>query len=522
MKRTPTRTHEAAVTARSAVAVACVSRVAEGGLVRKVSAAEASRIGWTREGSVGGYIAAMVAADPAAAAASRALQSAGGNTYAVGGAVRDAIMGKEPKDIDLMVTGLPPEQVRKALEQMPGKVDLTGKDFGVFRYRNNGHEVEIALPRRERSTGAGHQDFDVQADHTMTPEEDLYRRDFTANAMAVALSNGHLIDPFGGAQDIENGDLRTLNDTSLSEDPLRVVRALVAHGKHGLHPDKATKAQMTQNAASIQHLPAERIQAELDKLFKAKDPASAIRLARETGVLQYIFPEVDDAFGFDQNNPHHELELGEHLLSVLHRVAQISDDPDVRLAALLHDVGKPASAWQDPDPNKGMHYYHNRELGLGQDHEKVGADMARERMRALKYPNDRIDRVSDLVRHHMFGAFTSPKGARKFLQTVGPHADDLLHLREADQGGKGIAYPNDPSLTVDRQRALVEQVRAANEPTSSADLAINGHDLINAGIPPGPNMGRILQWLTDAVVDDVALNDRETLLNLAHKYYDSL
>lgn len=465
---------------------------------------------------IGGYIAAMVAADPTAAASSRALQQAGGRVFAVGGAVRDALMGKEPKDIDLMVTGLEPNAVNATLEGLPGRVDLTGKDFGVFRYRNGGDDVEIALPRRERSTGEGHQDFDVQADHTMKPEEDLYRRDFTANAMAVDLSNGHLIDPFGGAQDIEQGKLSTLNDTSLSEDPLRVVRALVAHGKHGLDPDENTKGQMRTSAGSLQHLPAERIQAELDKLFAAKDPASAIRLARDTGVLPYILPEVDDAFGFDQNNPHHELELGEHLLSVLHRAAQVSKDPDVRLAALLHDIGKPASAWQDPDPEKGFHYYHNRDLGLGQDHERVGADMARERMTALKYPNDRIDRVAGLVRHHMYAPFTTPKGARKFLNKVGDHADDLMNLRWADQGGKSEYPVGDFSL--DQERELVDQVRSAGEATDQSSLAINGHDLIQDGHKPGPQMGTILKALTDAVIEEPSLNNREQLLELARSF----
>jgi hypothetical protein len=151
---------------------------------------------------IGTFIRTRVAADPAVAQATRVLQHAGGRVFAVGGAVRDAILGKEPNDIDLMVQGIPGEKVRKALESLPGRVDYTGKDFGVFRLNLGGHEVEVALPRREKSTGPKHTDFDVQSDHTANPEEDLYRRDFTANAMAVDLGNGALIDPYGGAQDI--------------------------------------------------------------------------------------------------------------------------------------------------------------------------------------------------------------------------------------------------------------------------------------------------------------------------------
>jgi len=468
--------------------------------------------------SVGGYISTMVAADPAAELAAKALQSAGGRVFAVGGAVRDAVMGNEPKDIDLMVIGLPAESVDEALRKLPGRVDLTGKDFGVFRFRDkNGAEVEIALPRKERSTGSSHQDFDVQADHTMTPEEDLFRRDFTANAMAVDLSNGHLIDPYGGVDDARQGILRTVNPQALSEDPLRVVRALGAHARHGLHPDKSTREQMNQNADSITHLPSERVQAELDKIFKSKNPASAIRLARETGVLKHILPEVDAAFGYDQQNRHHELELGDHLVKVLDRVSQLTDDPDVRLAALLHDIGKPGSQWTDPDTGESHFYKKKLPDGtfVGQNHDEVGARMAEQAMRRINgYDTNRINRVRDLVNHHMFPAFTTPKGARRFVNRVGDHADDLLLLREADQGGKSAAH--DPTTNVEVQRNLLEQARQA--PTTTAQLAVNGNDLIAAGIPQGPQIGQILKSLTQAVVDDPALNTRDQLLNYARQY----
>jgi tRNA nucleotidyltransferase/poly(A) polymerase len=492
---------------------------------------------------IGSYIRTMTAADPAAEQAYRALRAAGGKVYAVGGAVRDALLGKEPKDIDLMVTGLQPDLVRQALEALPGRVDLTGKDFGVFRVRMGGSEVEVALPRRERSTGVGHQDFDVQADHTMTPEEDLYRRDFTPNAMAVDLDSGGLIDPFGGADDIESGQFRTLNPQSLSDDPLRTVRALVLNGKHGLVPDDETRRQMEANAPGLAHLPAERVQAELDKLFEADSPADAIRLARETGVLPHVFPEVDSAFGYDQQNPHHEQELGEHLLSVLHHVTQMSPDPDLRLAALLHDIGKPASRWSecrecgyqvdgpmDKCPHCGNtmsgHYYelqhHDHDTGerqsLGSDHETVGASMAMNRLGELKgYSSDRIKRINDLVQHHMWSPFTTLKGARRHLARVGDHADDLFTLRLADQGGKS-QYPTDSSFNVDRQRELVQKVRDTGQATSTSMLAVNGNDLINAGMTPGPQMGEVLRQLTNDVIEDPELNTPDQLLQLARQY----
>jgi tRNA nucleotidyltransferase (CCA-adding enzyme) len=468
----------------------------------------------TPEG-VGPYISALVAANPSAYAASSALRKAGGVVYVVGGAVRDALLGKEPKDIDLMVTGLPTNTVSKTLEKV-GRVNLTGKDFGVFRVRQAGapieDEVEIALPRRERSTGVGHKDFDVQADHTMSADEDLERRDFSANALAVDLGTGRLVDPFGGAGDIRSGTLRVLGDQSFADDPLRVLRGVVARGKHGLEPDDFTRTQMARYADRLPHLPAERIQAELDKLMGANDPASGIQLAHDTGVLKHVLPEVEDAFGYDQNNPHHERELGEHLLEVLRRTSEVTKDPDLRLAALLHDIGKPKSAWLDPET--GTNHYYEKHLDdgsvLGADHETVGAQMAHNRMRDLKYPLKRIQRVQDLVQHHMWPAFTSERGARKFLHRVGPHADDLMTLRWADQGGKTV-YPTDQNLSLDVQKNLVDRVRNNQQATTQSALAINGTDLIALGVPQGPQVGQILRALTEEVINDPALNNPESL-----------
>lgn len=494
------------------------------GKKQKLAAAEA------QGQDIGGYIGSMVAADPVASKASKALEGDGGKVFAVGGAVRDALMGKEPKDIDLMVAGRTPAEVQATLEGLPGTVNLTGKDFGVFRYKEKGQEVEIALPRRERTTGEGHRDFDVQADPHMSPQEDLWRRDFTANAMAVNLANGELVDPYGGREDIQNGTLRAHNSESLSEDPLRVVRGLVANSRHGLVPDDATKSQMGEAATSLPALPQERVQQELDKLFGGEHPANAIRLAHETGVLKHILPEVDATFGYDQNNPWHEHELGDHMLNVLEETAKVNKDPDVRLAAILHDIGKPGSAWTDPVTGKDHFYKKKQEDGtfIGEDHETLGAELARGAMNRLRYPNDRIQRVTGLVQNHMFPGFVSEKGARKFLQRVGPLSNDLLDLRLGDQGGKS-EYPNQQgidsgqdslnarkglSLSVENQRNLLDQVRNKQQATNKSELAVNGNDLIQLGIRPGPQIGQILQQMEDAVVENPDLNTKEQLLKL--------
>lgn len=463
-------------------------------------------------------------ADPAARQAYEVLSRAGGHVYAVGGAVRDAMLGKAPKDIDLMVVGLPADQVEATLSTL-GRVDITGKAFGVFRIRIGDSEVEIALPRSEQSTGVGHTDFAVNADHTLTPEEDLLRRDFTANAMALHLDTGELLDPFNGRGDLTTGTLRTVSPQSFQDDPLRIMRALVAQARHGLTPDEDTLAQMREHADKIRHLPGERIQMELDKLLSAADPVRALEIADDADVLDHMIPEVAVTMGFEQNNAHHDLDVGRHLFAVLNHMANISDDPDLRLAALLHDVGKPDSYWED-EQGRG-HFYEHKDYPNSQDHDKLGAQYADALMRRLKYPTTRIERVKKLIEMHMFPAFTNTKGARKFLQRAGSEkmAWDLLRLRMADHSGKsamGGGMGASEQAAVNQMMELLSDVLDDDTTAVSVkDLAINGKDLLSIGVPQGPQMGEILNELLELVVADPTRNDREELLGLARQMSDA-
>lgn len=466
---------------------------------------------------VGHYIKQLAATDPAVWNAYQALRKAGGQVYVVGGAVRDALLQKEPKDIDLMVAGLPAEAVSHALANLPGRVDLTGKRFGVYRYNTAGHEVEVALPRQDKYESGRRGEGQITVDHNLPVETDLQRRDFTVNSMAVDLDSGQLIDPYGGAEDIERHTLRTTHPSSFEEDPTRLVRALVASSRHGLQPTEATRAEMSGNAHRLDHEAREPLQRELDKLFSSSNPAGAIRLAKDTGVLKYLLPEVSSNWDYDQNNPHHTHTLGEHSLNVLDHLSHTTSDPDLRLAGLLHDIGKPSSEWRDP--NTGHSHFYLGPNGEGANHDEQGAGLAEARLRSLKYPISRINRITHLIKNHMYADFSSPKGARKFLHRVGDeHADDLMTLRDADREGKGTPDYQDTKTPVDTQRGIVEQVRSAQEPTSQSALNINGNDLLAMGIPRGPDIGRVLRLLTDDVVEDPALNDRNALLERAQEY----
>ena len=214
------------------------------------------------------------------------------------------------------------------------------------------------------------------------------------------------------------------------------MRALVALARHGLRPDDETLRQMREQAHALEHLPGERISGELGKLFAAADPVAGIELAQRTGALAGFLPEAAACFGFDRRTPHHELDLGAHLLAVLGEMARLSPDPGLRLAALLHDVGKPVSQWLDA---RGVAHYYQRPGESGSaDHAEVGARLARAALRRLRYPLGTIERVAGLVRLHMFGEFASARGARRFLRRAGgaEAARDLLLLREADKVGK--------------------------------------------------------------------------------------
>jgi tRNA nucleotidyltransferase (CCA-adding enzyme) len=473
--------------------------------------------------AVGPYIQGLLQSDVAASTAYKALRDAGGKVYAVGGAPRDALQGKIPNDIDLMVSGIAQPDVEHILNKLPGNATFAGKNYGVFHYHHGGDTVEIALPRSDDYGDGGRRgDGKVTVDPDLPIADDLRRRDFTANATAVDLDTGELVDPHGGADDIKRGVLRTTHPGSFREDPSRLIRALTMYGRFGLAPDEQTRHEMEANGHLLRGESPDLLNKTFTKTLKSDNPAAAVRLAHDTGLLSHLLPEVDNNWDYDQNNSHHKHSLGEHLLQVLDNTSRLTTDPDVRFAALMHDVGKPGSAWTDP--STGESHYYQSPNGEGGNHEDVGSQMTEDRLRkGFNLQRSRINRITHLISNHMFSPFTTPKGARRFVQKVGDeNADDLLNLREADQTGKGQSSAEVAARTsADSMRGLVNDARVSGETTGMNALSINGNDLLGMGMKPGPAVGQVLQSLQSEVVDDPSKNDPATLKGLAQQYIDA-
>jgi tRNA nucleotidyltransferase (CCA-adding enzyme) len=453
------------------------------------------------------------------------------DAYLVGGAVRDELLGLTSKDADFLVPGLDTEGLKRALEPH-GRVEdlvvadrlvgirLLPRDTSVRRLAPAG--IEFAPPRKEVSTGPGRHDFEIVADPALPIAEDMRRRDFTINAMARRLSTGELVDPLGGKADLERRVLRTTSRSSFAEDPLRLVRALRFVSQLGFEPDESTLQQMHDEAASVRRVSGERIGGglhadglgELSKLLLGREPARALRLARDTGVLVQLLPEFEKAIGFEQESRYHDLTVDEHTFAVVQAAADAGTSLAVRLAAVFHDLGKPHVAWRGADGR--LHYY--AKPGHSQrSHEQVSAELATQALNRLRYPNALRSLVCRIVRHHMFSIGNGDaRRARRFLAKYGDAlAFELIDHKEADYRGKRMV--GEPPISdleaLDRFRRLLRQEQAS--PHRLADIAVDGRDLLAIGFRPGPDLGRALQALLHDVVDDPSLNTKDALLQRA-------
>ena len=429
------------------------------------------------------------------------------DAYVVGGAVRDELLGLEAQDADFLVLGVDHDALRALLEPHGRVEDLevAGRRVGL-RLRSRDREIrkltpagiEFAPPRRERSTGPGRHDFEIVVDAAASVEDDLARRDFTINAIARRLSDGELVDPFDGQIDLEDRVLRTVSPRSLSEDPLRTLRGLRLVSQFDLAPDDETSRQLVEEGPNVRLVSAERIggglQAdglgELSKLLLGSRPAKALRLARDTGVLLAIIPEFEPVIGHDADNLRQGGPVDEHVFEV---VAAAPRSLPVRLAALLHDLGKP--------------------LVDVRDHAAEGARIADRVLQRLRYPTRLRRYVVELVREHDFQTDAVDElYARRFLREHGDElARDLVAHKEADLRAKNVDDAElERTLLL---RTLLEQEMST--PHRLSDLVVDGSDLLELGYREGPQLGGVLSGLLDDVVVDPSRNDRAWLLERA-------
>lgn len=428
------------------------------------------------------------------------LTAAGHSAYLVGGAIRDLVIGRPTTDFDLTTSALP--------EQTAALFDDAAYEnrFGTVAVRRAGTEYQITTMRTDHDYADYRRPHRVEFGTSIAA--DLARRDLTMNALAWGAEAGvaetgdttrlTLLDPYAGLADIAAGVIRAVGNPRqrFEEDALRIVRAIRFAATLGWTIEPATLAAIRETAPLVGHLSGERIATELDKLLGAERPSIGLRLLQETGVLAAISQDLAAQRGVAQNKVPGE-DLWDHTLRT---VDAAENRPVVRLAALVHDIGKPATAADG-------HF-------LG--HEAVGAELAGAWLDRLHVPSATRAEVLHLVRHHMFRyepAWGDP-AVRRFLAKIGPAAiDDLFALREADNVGSNVPRNAD---ALDELRLRIRRELARGPILDRSALAIDGADLMTElGIAPGPAVGRVLAALFDRVVENPEMNDRPTLLNLA-------
>ena len=449
----------------------------------------------------------------------------------VGGAPRDELLGKVPKDIDY-VAAESPEHIQKAVEQAGGvAMPLMVRDrlVGVRAVHPDLPDggVEIVPPRVEASTGAGRHDFEIVPhpglDGSATPPQmladDAQRRDFTINAIYRDPDTGELTDPTGhGEQDARTKVLRMVHDQSFQEDPLRMLRGARFASQHDLTPEPTTFAAMQRDSPGMTALTKKgvsgTVQDEMRKLLMGDNPGKGLRLMRDTGMLQSLLPELAPMVGFDQRSVYHEHTVDEHTFQVIDELARSGASYETRLAALFHDSGKPLTA--NPKAKDPEHFHFHSHPVHG-NHQDVGADIARQTLNRLNYPRETINHVSDLVSEHMVTAVDKPtpvKARRLRARFSDRFLGDLLDHKAADMEGHGVHVAKSLEGVAKLRELLADNKDA---PRTLADLKIDGNDLIKQGVKPGPQLGQILKQLLSETVDNPDLNRREWLLGRAEK-----
>lgn len=420
------------------------------------------------------------------------LEENGYEGYAVGGCVRDALLGRDPQDWDI-TTNAKPLQVKAlfrrtidtGLQHGTVTIMLDHTGYEVTTYRIDGEYEDGRHPKAVSFTG--------------NLSDDLMRRDFTINAMAYNETEG-LVDLFGGREDLEKGVIRCVGEPKerFTEDALRMMRAIRFSAQLGFEIEAHTLEAIRELAPTIQKISAERIQTELLKTLTSAHPDD-VRIFYETGLSSYFLPELDHMMETKQNNPHHCYSVGEH---TLHSLTQVPPDKVLRLAMLLHDVAKPLCKTTD---EAGVDHFHG--------HPAQGAEIARKILRRLKLDNDTIARVTQLIRWHDDNPPLTERNVRRAICRVGiAQYPDLFAVKRADIRAQSDYQKAEKLRYVDDYEAVYAQILEKKQCLSIKDLAVDGSDLLAAGVPQGKAVGEKLHALLELVLEQPECNTRAYLL----------
>lgn len=448
-----------------------------------------------------------------------------GKVFLAGGGVRDEIMGRDVKDIDVVVAS--PEGGIKFAEWLTkaigaykeGANPVIFPRFGTAKFNLRGIKVgdidlsdldiEAVMTRGETYTPGSRKPAVNYADL----KTDVERRDFTVNTLLKDLTTGEIKDLTGkGIHDIQQGIIRTPLDPDITfkDDPLRMLRAVRFVTKYNWKMPKHLLKALVKNAGMLETISSERIQEELNKMLMTDNPDKALKLMTITGLMKYVIPELDEGRGVKQNIHHHE-DVYSHILSVVRATPK---DLKARLAAIFHDIAKPRTKSIDSEGH--VHFY---------EHEDVGAQMAEDIMRRLKYSNEMIESVSKIVRHHMDlkgggtdGNKLSNRALRRFALRLGDDLESAFNTMHADNlsHSEGSVMPNQIPNIKERTKSLL--LAAPQKP----DLPVNGHDLLTMfHLKPGPHIKIMLAAVQDAWMDDPTIS-KEKALAVAKSAYDTL
>lgn len=420
------------------------------------------------------------------------LQAHGYEAYAVGGCVRDSILGRTPEDWDITTSAMPEET--KALFN---KTFDTGIEHGTVTVLLDREGFEVTTYRIDGKYEDSRHPSEVT--FTRNLRDDLLRRDFTINAMAYNDKDG-LVDIFGGLEDLKQKNIRCVGNARarFSEDALRILRGVRFAAQLGFQIEDSTRQGMRELAPTLQNISAERIQVELIKMITSDRP-ELLRDAYELGITKIFLPEFDFLMTTTQETPHHMYTVGEH---TLHAMKNVRTDKVLRLTMLLHDMGKPAL--KTMDENGVAHF---------KKHAAESEIISKKILKRLKFDNDTLNKVSKLVFYHDYRMPATAKNVRRAMNIIG---EDLfpyyMEVRRADVLAQSMYQREEKLKNLDEIEQLYEEITAAGQCVSLKDLAVTGRDLIAAGIAPGKEIGNKLNELLNLVIEDPSQNTKKNLL----------